>query len=86
MNHHSFETDVMDDLSFDAAEGPAHARQAYDAYEEDYGDEFDAYDEEDSADDEFIGGLIRGIGQLVGGGAVLMSMTNTRRVSTRVMN
>ena len=69
MNHHSFETDVMDDLSFDAAEGPAHARQAYDAYEEDYGDEFDAYDEEDSADDEFIGGLIRGIGQLVGGGS-----------------
>lgn len=54
----------MDDLSFDAAEGPATGGQAFD----EYGDEFDDYDESESADDEFIGGLIQGVGQLVGGG------------------
>jgi hypothetical protein len=69
MYQNSFETDVMDDLSFDAAEGPAHSRQAYDAYEEDFGDEFDAYDEEESADDEFIGGLVRRTAGAPGGPA-----------------
>lgn len=69
MYQNSFETDVMDDLSFDAAEGPALPRQAYDAYEEDYGDEFDAYDDEESADDEFIGGLVRRTAGAPGGPA-----------------
>jgi len=62
MYQNSFETDVMDDLSFDQAEGPAMGSQAYD----DFGDEYDSYDD-DGADDEFIGSLIRGVGQLVGG-------------------
>jgi hypothetical protein len=64
MYQNSFETDVMDDLSFDHAEGPSMGRQAFD----DFGEEYDSY-EEDGADDEFIGGLIRGVGQLVGGAA-----------------
>jgi len=67
MYQNSFETDVMDDLSFDAAEGPSLSPQAFDAYEEDYGDEFDAYDEDEGDSDEFLGGLIRGVGQLIGG-------------------
>lgn len=58
--YQAFEADVMDDLFYDAAEGPARpnrSAQAYDAYE----DGFDAYDEFDSYDsydayDEFDSG------------------------------
>lgn len=65
MYQNSFDMDVMDDLSFDAAEGPAVARQAYDEYDEgDYGDEFEDFDAADEEDDAFIGGLIRGVGQV----------------------
>lgn len=59
MYTHAFDTDVMDDLAYDAAEGPSQGRQAYDGYDEELGDDFDIYDEADSADDEFIGGFIR---------------------------
>lgn len=52
----------MDDLSFDSAEGPATGVSSFD----EYGDEFDDYDESEFADDEFIGSLIQGVGQLVG--------------------
>jgi hypothetical protein len=62
MYPNAFETDVMDDLSFDEAEGPATGPQAYADYdpyaESGYGDEYDTYDEE-AADDEFISGMIR---------------------------
>lgn len=63
MYQNSFEMDVMDDLSFDAAEGPAVARNAYDEYD-DYSDEYDDFDAADEDDDAFIGGLIRGVGQV----------------------
>lgn len=48
--YQAFEADVMDDLFYDAAEGPSQTRrsaQAYDAYD----DSFDAYDEGDGFDD-----------------------------------
>ncbi|HEY9737655.1 MAG TPA: hypothetical protein V6D06_15280, partial [Trichocoleus sp.] len=65
MYQDSFEMDVMDDLAFDAAEGPAVARNAYDDYDAgDYGDQYDGYDAADEEDDEFLGGLARGIGQV----------------------
>lgn len=48
----SFESDVMEDLYYDEAEGPA--RNAFDAYDEDEGD-------------EFLGGIIGGVGRAVGG-------------------
>lgn len=67
MYQNSFDMDVMDDLSFDAAEGPAVARNAYDEYDAgDYGDEFEDFDAADEEDDAFIGGLIRGVGQVAG--------------------
>lgn len=53
----SFTDDVMDDLFYDAAEGPAR-------YDE--GDEYDAYDEGDEGD-EFLRGIIGGVGQLARG-------------------
>ena len=60
-----FETDVMDELMADEAEGPT--RQAMDQYDEydetDAGDEWDAGDE----GDEFLGRLLGGIGQVAGG-------------------
>ncbi len=63
-----FDTDVMEDLMYDAAEGPAQGAQAFDEW--DGGDEFDGADE---GDDEFIGGLLgtvgRAVGGLMGGGA-----------------
>lgn len=54
--YQAFEADVMDDLFYDAAEGPARSRrsaQAYDAYDDSYDayDEFDAYDEMDAYDE-----------------------------------
>ena len=56
----SFETDVMEDLYYDEAEGPA--RQQF--------DEYDEFGEEEG--DEFlrtiIGGLGRAVGGLIGGG------------------
>lgn len=51
--YQAFEADVMDDLFYDAAEGPAQARRsahAYDAYDE-YDDSFDEYDEYDGYDE-----------------------------------
>ncbi|MBD2108955.1 hypothetical protein [Nodosilinea sp. FACHB-13] len=65
MYQNSFEMDVMDDLSFDAAEGPAVAQNAYDEYD-DYGDEFDDYDAAEDDDDAFLSGLARGVGQAAG--------------------
>lgn len=52
--YQAFEADVMDDLFYDAAEGPARTRrsaQNYDAYDDEfdaYDDEFDAYDADDA--------------------------------------
>lgn len=56
--YQAFEADVMDDLFYDAAEGPSRTRrsgQAYDAYSDgfdayDEGDAFDAYDAYDEGD------------------------------------
>lgn len=48
----SFETDVMEDLFYDEAEGPARAYDEYDAYED---------------SDEFLRSIIGGIGRLTGG-------------------
>lgn len=51
--YQAFEADVMDDLFYDAAEGPAQTRRsahAYDAYD-DYDDSFDAYDQYDAYDE-----------------------------------
>jgi hypothetical protein len=64
-----FEADVMDDLMYDAGEGPAgSATSAYDEYDEyDEGDEYDEYDEGDEGDDEFLGRLIGGLGRAAGG-------------------
>ena len=60
-----FESDLMEDLMSDAAEGPA-ARTAnpYDEY-----DEFDAGDEgfDEADEDAFLGGLLRQVGSAVGG-------------------
>jgi hypothetical protein len=50
--YQAFEADVMDDLFYDAAEGPSQTRrstQSYDGYD-DYDDSFDAYDEYDAYD------------------------------------
>lgn len=59
-------SDVMDDLVDEAAEGPA--RSAYDAGDEfDEFDELDAGDAGDEADDEFLGRIIGGPGQALGG-------------------
>jgi hypothetical protein len=56
-----FESDVMDDLMQDAAEGPARGSlQAYDEFED------DALDQGDFGDDEFIGRLA---GPATGGGS-----------------
>jgi hypothetical protein len=63
-----FDADVMDDLMYDAAEGPARGTAAMDEW--DGADEFDGFEEDD---DEFIGGLLgtvgRAVGGLLGGGA-----------------
>jgi hypothetical protein len=59
-----FETDVMDDLMNDAAEGPA---QSMDELDEDGGDAWDEGETDDS-DDEFLGQLAGGLGRLLGGG------------------
>ncbi|MDD5321107.1 MAG: hypothetical protein PHD43_10945 [Methylococcales bacterium] len=56
----SFETDVMEDLYYDEAEGPA--RQHFDEY-----DEF-AEEEGDEFLRNIIGGLGRAVGGLIGGG------------------
>jgi hypothetical protein len=48
----SFETDVMEDLFYDEAEGPARAYDEYDAYED---------------SDEFLRTIVGGIGRLAGG-------------------
>lgn len=66
-----FESDLMDDLMTNPAEGPA-ARGGSSAYDE-Y-DEYDAYEGDDEADeDAFLGGLLRqaasAVGGLLGGGA-----------------
>ena len=53
----SFETDVMEDLYYDEAEGPARGQHHF--------DEFDAYDEGEG--DEFLRNIIGGIGRVVGG-------------------
>ncbi len=56
-----FDADVMEDLMYDAAEGPALG-----AFDE--GEEYDEYDEGDFGDeDEFLGKLLGGITSLVGG-------------------
>lgn len=52
----SFETDVMDDLFYDEAEGPT--RQHF--------DEYDEFGEDEG--DEFLRSIMGGIGQLIGGG------------------
>ncbi|WP_250487924.1 hypothetical protein [Caballeronia sp. GaOx3] len=62
-----FETDVMDDLMYETAEGPA--QSSMDAYDEFDEDGFDEGDYGDEADDEFIGRLLGGIGNVVGGSA-----------------
>lgn len=60
-----FEADVMDDLMYDAAEGPSRqASSSYDEYDE--GDEYDESDGADEGDDEFLGRLLGGIGQAAG--------------------
>ncbi|QSA97003.1 hypothetical protein [Methylococcus sp. EFPC2] len=51
----SFEADVMDDLFYDEAEGPA---RHFDEY-----DEYDAYE----GSDEFLRSIIGGVGRVVGG-------------------
>ena len=56
----SFETDVMEDLYYDEAEGPA--RQHFDEYDE-FGEE-----EGDEFLRNIIGGLGRAVGGLIGGG------------------
>lgn len=63
-----FEADVMDDLMYEASEGPAaRGPSAYDEYDEgDEGDEF-AEDWGDEGDDQFIGRLLGGIGRVAGG-------------------
>jgi hypothetical protein len=55
----SFETDVMEDLYYDEAEGPA--RQHFDEYD-DFGEEGDEFLR------NIIGGIGRAVGGLVGGG------------------
>jgi hypothetical protein len=55
----SFETDVMEDLYYDEAEGPA--RQQFDDYD-DFGEEGDEFMR------NIIGGIGRAVGGLVGGG------------------
>jgi hypothetical protein len=50
MYQNTFETDVMDDLFYDTAEGPSRMRQHYDAYDT-YDDGFDAYDTYDAYDE-----------------------------------
>ncbi len=63
---YAFETDAMDDLFYDAVEGPA--RQSADEFDSFYAeDEFDGFDAAEDDDDAFIGGLIRGIGQVASG-------------------
>lgn len=59
-----YESDLMDDLMTDAAEGPAaRGGNAYDDFDEyDEGDGFDEGDE-----DAFLGGLLRQVGSAVGG-------------------
>lgn len=64
-----FETDVMDDLMYEAAEGPASAMESFEGGD-DLMEGFEAYDEADEADeadDEFLGRLIGGIGRVAGG-------------------
>jgi hypothetical protein len=62
-----FDADVMDDLMYDAAEGPT--RSAMDEFDEyDEGEGFEEWDAGEEGDDEFIGRLLGGLGQLVGGG------------------
>jgi hypothetical protein len=63
--YQAFETDVMDDLFYDQVEGPAQRSDYYDSY--DSGDKFEEYDLAEADDDAFIGSLIRGAGQLLGG-------------------
>ncbi|MBN3821756.1 hypothetical protein G3N57_36945 [Paraburkholderia sp. Se-20369] len=60
-----FESDVMDDLMYEAAEGPAGAStHAYDEFDE---DGFDEGDYGDEGDDEFLGRVLGGIGNVVAG-------------------
>jgi len=58
------ETDVMDDLMSDAAEGPARMDLSDEGDEYDEGD---SGDEGDEGDDEFIGRLLGGAARVVGG-------------------
>ena len=54
--YQAFEADVMDDLFYDAAEGPSQTRRsahAYDSYDDSFDDSFDAYDSYDTYDDGF---------------------------------
>lgn len=60
----TLDTDVMDDLMYDAAEGAAHGM---DALEGDAIDELDEGDLGDEGDDEFIGRLLGGAGRALGG-------------------
>ncbi|HWP20752.1 MAG TPA: hypothetical protein VNO84_16605 [Burkholderiaceae bacterium] len=60
-----FESDVMEDLMYDAAEGPARTA-AFDEYDE--GDTYDEYDEGDEGDDEFLGRVLGGAAGQSGGG------------------
>lgn len=60
-----FDSDVMDDLMLDAAEGPAQfAIDDFDGADE--ADEFDAL-EDDGGDDEFLGRLLGGVGRAAAG-------------------
>ena len=70
-----FETDLMEDLMADAAEGPA--QSAMDGF-----DEYDGYDDDgfdadggDEGDDEFIGRLLGGIGGIAALGMLVADGT-----------
>src|SRR5437016_1461152 len=57
-----FDTDVMDDLFYETAEGPARSAFEEEGFEE--GFEEEGFEE---ADDEFLSRIVGGIGQAVGG-------------------
>lgn len=58
------DADVMDDLMYDAAEGPT---RGMDALDDDAYDEYDEGDAGDEGDDEFIGRLLGGASRVLGG-------------------
>lgn len=65
----NFETDAMDDLMIDGAEGVAAAPDAAEDEFDDFDefDELDGFDEFDEGDDEFLAGLLPVAGKIAGG-------------------